>query len=189
MGWLDVLLGRSKPPPAKPDALFALSTAQITLDVNLGLKSTGQAGICFRQVESSRFAGLAAELRDLLRLSAKEMGTEIETQTDSLGFQWVILTDPDLEDLVATIHMITQTLREQGFDNQLLAAVFSFREESGQIVYWLYNYKRGKFYPEVPIGPNQRDNSKELRLSAVLEKELPIEPELDRWYPMWGIPF
>ena len=189
MGWLDVILGRSKPPPARPDQLFALTTAQITLEVTLGLKPDNRAGICVRQVESSRFAELAGELRDLLRISAKETQTEIQTQADSFGFQWVILTDPHFEDLVATIHLVTQTLQERGFGSQLLAAVFRFHDQDGQVVYWLYNYKRGKFYPQVPVGPNQRDNARELRLTAVLEKELPIEPELDRWYPIWGIPF
>lgn len=190
MGWLDVLLGRSKPPPAKLEDLFALTTAQITLEVNLGLKPADHAGICFRQVESSRFAELAGEIRDLLKISTKETGTRVETRTDDLGYQWIILADPDFEDLVATSHMITQSLQEQGFGTQLLAAIFKFVEtETGQPVYWLYNYKRGKFYPQVPTGPNRRDNAKELRLRAVLEKELPIEPELDRWYPIWGIPF
>ena len=191
MKWLDVLLGRSKPAPSKPEQLFAMSTAQVTMEVNLGLTPVEKAGICFRKVESSRFATIASDLRDLLRISSKETETQVETHTDAYGFQWVILTDPQFEDLVATIHLVSQTLQEQGFGTQILAAVFSFRErDSGREIYWLYNYKRGTFYPQVPAsGQNQRDNAAELRYRAVLEKELPIEPDLDRWFPIWGIPF
>lgn len=189
MGWLDVLLGRSKPPPAKPDQLFAMSTAQVTLEVNLGLKPADQAGLCFRAIESSRFAELEGELRDLLKLSSQETKTRIDTEADQFGFQWIVLTDPDFEDLVATIHLATLTLHERGFGTQLLAAVFKFVEDEGQPIYWLYNYKRGSFYPQVPTGPNRRDNSRELRLAAVLKGELPIEAETERWHPIWGIPF
>jgi hypothetical protein len=56
-------------------------------------------------------------------------------------------------------------------------------------VYWIYNYKRGAFYPFAPAGGGeQRDNERELVLKAQLGKELPVEEELARWFPLWGIP-
>ena len=56
-------------------------------------------------------------------------------------------------------------------------------------VYWIYNYKRGAFYPFVPArGDQQRDNERELVLKAQIGAELPVEPELERWFPLWGIP-
>jgi len=49
---------------------------------------------------------------------------------------------------------------------------------------------RRTFYPFVPLGRSkERDNALELRLSSAMEHELPIEKELERWYPMWDIPF
>ena len=64
-----------------------------------------------------------------------------------------------------------------------------FRDEAGKPVYWIYNYKRGAFYPFVPAGGGQqRDSERELRLKAQIGAELPIEPELERWFPLWGIP-
>ena len=72
----------------------------------------------------------------------------------------------------------------------MLAAVFAFHDGSGKPVYWIYNYKRGAWYPFVPApGEQQRDTERELRLKAQLGSELPIEPELERWFPLWGIPF
>jgi len=41
MGFLDVLLGKSKLPKPKPDKLFAMSTAYVTLSSNLGLIAKG----------------------------------------------------------------------------------------------------------------------------------------------------
>ena len=68
-------------------------------------------------------------------------------------------------------------------------AVFPFEDESGKRVYWIYNYKRGAFYPFVPAGgEQQRDNERELRLKAQIGAELPLEPELERWFPLWDIP-
>ena len=56
-------------------------------------------------------------------------------------------------------------------------------------MHWIYNYKRGAFYPFVPAGGGQqRDTERELRLKAQIGAELPIEPELERWFPLWGIP-
>ena len=62
--------------------------------------------------------------------------------------------------------------------------MFAFRDEAGKPVYWIYNYKRGAFYPFVPAaGEQQRDNERELRLKAQIGTELPIEAELERWFP------
>ena len=53
----------------------------------------------------------------------------------------------------------------------------------------IYNYKRGTYYPFVPAGGAQaRDTERELRLKAQFGRELPLEPELERWFPLWGIP-
>lgn len=48
----------------------------------------------------------------------------------------------------------------------------------------------GAFYPFVPArrAQQQRDNMRELRLSAKVVAELPVELELDRWFPLGGSP-
>ena len=63
------------------------------------------------------------------------------------------------------------------------------RTPAREPLYVIYNFKRGTFYPFVPAGGDQqRDNERELVLKAQLSGELPIEPELSRWFPLWGIP-
>lgn len=188
MSLFDDLLGRTKPVKSQLDQLFAISTAYITLTVDLGLKPSDRAGVTFRPVTSSDFQAADQELSDLLAISGKDTNTKVEQLKDSFGFQWVVLTDPDFEDLVSTTHMVSLTLQEHGFRDQLLAAAFKFLQD-GQPVYWVYNYKRGNFYPFAPKdGQKERDNAVELRMRSVMERELPIEKELERWYPLWDMP-
>lgn len=58
----------------------------------------------------------------------------------------------------------------------------------GRRAYLVYLYKRGTFYPFCPAGGEHRDNELELRLRGVLEGELPVEADLARWFPLWGLP-
>ncbi len=54
----------------------------------------------------------------------------------------------------------------------------------------MYNIKRGKYYPFVLAGEDQRDNAAEMRLGALMEEEkVPVERSLESWYALWGIPF
>ncbi|MBI2940281.1 MAG: hypothetical protein HYY04_07545 [Chloroflexi bacterium] len=183
----DILLGRARPARSQLDRLFAISTAQLTLTTELHLRPGERAGICFRPLSSARFAELRGEIEQLLQLSARTSGTVVQTELDAYGFQWALMQDPDFEDLVTTIHMVSLSLEEQGVGDRLLAALFKFFDES-QPVYWVYNYKRASYYPFVPTGANRRDSAAELRLAAVMKKELPVEADQTRWFPLWGAP-
>lgn len=188
LGLFDALFGRSKPVKAKPDDLFAISTAAVTLETRWGMKPSGAGSVVFRPLTSSYFEETAREIDDLLALSAKEQGSTITREQDEFGYQWINVRDPDFEDLVASIHMVTLTLGERGFRDQLLAAAFRFDGGSAGPVYWIYNYKRGSYYPFVPRKNTTRDNAEELRLAAVMDRELPMEKSPEQWYALWGIP-
>jgi len=186
MGFLDSILGKTRLPEANTDKLFAISTAAVTLDASLGYKADGAAGVCIKPMESSRYDAARAEVEELLKISIKESGTQYRVLKDEYNYLWVVLTDPDFEDLVTSIQMVSQILMEQGFGTQLLAAVYRFRGEA--VIYWIYNFKLGSYYPFVPARDRQRDTSREFRLKALMGKELPIEKDESRWYPMWGMP-
>lgn len=189
MGFLDALLGRTSTSKPRIDQLFAISTACITLESKLELKPAGKAGICFKPVESAKFSEVEKELKSLLQISAKSTGTKFTTSKDEYNYLWVLLVDRDFEDLVSTIHMLSQNLIESGFQDRILCTVFKFQNEKEKAVYWVYSYKQGKFYPFIPLSDTEktRDNALEFRLKAELEKELPIEGELEKWYPLWGL--
>jgi hypothetical protein len=133
-------------------------------------------------MESSKYEAARAEIEDLLKLSFKETGTEASIQNDEFNYIWVVLKDKDFDDLVTNIQMVSQILMEQGFGTQLLAAVYRFKGES--TVYWVYSFKLGSYYPFVPSGNQQRNTSLEFRLKSEMGRELPIEKDEAKWYPV-----
>jgi hypothetical protein len=190
MGLFDVLTGRRKlKQPAPTDRVFAMSTAAVTLELELGLRTTGQAGIVFQPLATADFEEIVRDMEEVVRGTGDETGTTVTREDDSFGYRWLVLSDPDMEDLVVGINAVSTALEAGGYGDRILCAVFAFKDESGRPVYWIYNYKRGAFYPFVPSGgAQQRDNERELRLKAQVGRELPVEAELERWFPLWGIP-
>ena len=189
MGFLDVLTGKRKIKGPAPDRLFAMSTAGVTLDTELGLKSSGKGAIVFQPLGTADFDRIVAEMEELVKSTGDETGTTIEKQDDKFGYRWMVLTDPEFEDLVVGINAVSTELQAGGYGDRLLAAVFAFRDAEGKPLYWIYNYKRGAFYPFVPSGgEQQRDSERELRLQAQIGAELPVEAQLERWFPLWDIP-
>ena len=188
MGLRDVLFGKKKLAGPAAERLFALTTAAVTLDTELGLKTSGAGGICFKPLSAGEFVRAESDLQQVLDSVATESGSRLERKEDSFGFTWIVVRDPQLEDQVTTVHAVAQGLEEQGFGPQLLAAVFRF-DGGKNPVYWVYGYKRGAFYPFVPTGEKQeRDNAEELELKAKLEGELPIEQDLTRWFGLFDAP-
>lgn len=188
-GWLDALLGRGVGPvESQSERIFAINTAVLTMEAKLQLNPTGLAALTFKELEASQFQTLRGEIDELLQIAHRETQTEVQSVEDTFGYVWVILRDPDFEDLVTTMHLASSTLEGQGFGKALLAALFQFRDQGQEVVYWIYNFKRGRFYPFVPQPNRERDNAYELRLKSIMQEELPIEPELERWYPLWDVP-
>jgi hypothetical protein len=128
------------------------------------------------------------QAEELVRGTAEESGSTLETADDEFGYRWLVLRDPDFEDLVVSLNTVSTELQGGGYGDRLLACVFAFEEE-GRPLYLIYNFKRGTFYPFVPApGDKQRDNERELRLKAQLGPELPFEEDVTRWFPLWEIP-
>ena len=192
MGFTDVLFGRKKLKSPAQERLFALSTARVTLDAELGLKSAGSGGIVFKPLSAGEFEQVDKDTEELLQGVASSGGSTLDRKTDTFGFQWAIVRDPDLEDQVAAVHTVASELEARGFGGQLLAAAFRFGGESpgdDQPVYWIYGFKTGTWWPFVPTGEKQeRDNARELELKAKLEQELPVEPDLSKWLALFDAP-
>ena len=190
MGLGDILFGRKKLKGAKLDRLFALSTAQVTLEVELGLKAAGVAGVVFKPLSAGEFMRAEQQIDELLGVVAQTSGSEVRRRQDSLGYQWLVVRDRDFEDLVTGVHLVAGELAAHGFGEQLLAALFAFEgRDRERPTYLIYGFKRGAFWPFVPTGEGQeRDNPEELRLMNELQGELPFEPEKERWLGLFDAP-
>ena len=190
MGFFDVITGKRKLEKPAPDRLFAMTTAYVTFETELDLVSRGKAAIVFQPLATSDFTSIVKDMEEVVRATGGETGTVIETEDDKFGYRWMILRDDDFEDLVVGINAVSTALEGGGYGERILCAVFAFEErDSKRPVYWIYNYKRGAFYPFVPSGgEQQRDSERELQLKAQIGAELPVEAELERWFPLWDIP-
>ena len=146
MGFLDTILGRSKPPPPNLDALFALPSVGITLEAGAGFKATGQGSVCFRSVQGGAFADAQAQLQALL--DADE-GPQVKASTDSYGFTWLLVEhDPsDVAGLATELHAVNTSLQDAGFGSSLLCTLVTFRDQTGRSLGLVYLYKQGTFYP------------------------------------------
>ncbi len=187
MGLRNVLFGRKKLSEPRADRLFALSTATVTLQTELDLRTAGAAAITFKPLSSGAFDSVGNDIESLIRAAARSSGSEVERKTDNYGYEWLIVRDPDIEDQITSVHAVASELTAQGFGAQLLAAAFRF-EGGEHPVYFIYGFKLGTFWPFIPIGDEKRDNAAELELKAKLEKELPIEKDLTRWLALFDAP-
>jgi hypothetical protein len=188
MGLLDIITGRRKLAQPAPDRLFAMSTAYVTMQTAQRIESRGKAAIVFQSLATADFRAIVTEMEQVVRARAADTGTTVDTSEDEYGFSWMVLADDDFDDLVAGIDAVSTALADGGYGERVLCAVFAFADDRRRPLYWIYNYKRGAFSPFVPTGAHARDNERELVLRAQLEPELPLEPELSRWFALWGIP-
>jgi hypothetical protein len=187
MGWLDALLGRTKVAKPDLDALFALPSAAVTLQAATGLAASGTGSVCFRAAEGGAFAALQRDVKDLL--DADE-GPAVEQSTDVYGYTWLTVRRPaeDVSGLVTDLHAVNSSLEAAGFGPSLLCSLIAFGDDQGRRLAVVYLYKRGTFYPFAPLTGQHRDNALELQVRGVLGDELRLEPDLSRWFPVWGAP-
>ncbi|HEY5202011.1 MAG TPA: hypothetical protein VIJ31_14005 [Acidothermaceae bacterium] len=191
MGFFDTVLGRTKPVKADLDDLFALPSAALTLQAGLDFAPTGLGSVCFKAAEGAAFARTQADVQELLDSSSAGSAPKVELSKDSFGYTWLLVRhDPaDVPGLVTDLHAVNSGLQDAGFGPQLLCSLISFAHADGRRLALVYLYKRGTFYPFAPLGGDQRrDNALEIEVQGTLANDMKIEPELTRWFPVWGAP-
>ena len=189
MSWLDRALGRTKPAAPDLDQLFAVPSAAITL-ATAGFTPTGIGSVCFKAAEGGAFAQTEADIRALLDVDA---GPPVELTKDSYGYSWLVVRhDPeDVAGLVTDLHAVNLSLQDAGFGPALLCSLVVFAgtvANEQRRLGLVYLYKRGTFYPFVPLPGQRRDNALELQIRGLLASDLKVEDDLARWFPVWGAP-
>lgn len=181
--------GGSKKWETDSDTISSLSSAYIALKTRLDLKSTGRSAICIKKVDLVPFGEMKQEIENFLDASNADFELAYRTIVDPYEYLWIIIMTKTLEDNVAAIISIGDTIEEKGFSDKLLASIFDFNDGS-TANYLIYNYKLDKFYPFVPISEQQkrRDHDKELKIMSAVGDELPVEKDMSNWYPIWNIP-
>jgi hypothetical protein len=186
LGFFDALFGRTRLKRPNFDAMFRLSAAQSDLEAK-GVPLDGKAGICCRPAEEQAFSDAFAQAQQVAELYAKEHGLSLDAPVDAEGYRWIVLSDGAPDDVITGLHAAADTLEGQGYGGALLAALFRLRDRGG-VTYLVYNYKRARFYPFRPTAGRDREEAREIQLQAMLSDIVPIEPDLERWYPIWESP-
>jgi hypothetical protein len=173
------------------DAINSLSSAYVALETKLNLTSTGRTAICIKRASAQKFNEMKQEIEKFLEASKADFDLSFHAVVDPYDYLWIVILSKTIEDNVAVITAIGDTIDQNGFSDRLLASVFEFNNGT-LIEYLIYNYKIDKFYPFVPINEQQkqRNHSEELKIMSALidEKKLPFEKDMSRWYPIWNIP-
>ena len=187
MGFWQTLSGRTTPRRPALDALFGIPGAAITLETAMDFAPTGIGAVCYRKAEGPAF--LDAEER-LVALLDSDEGPDVERVDDTFGFTWLVVrTEPvDPGALVTDLHAVNSTLVDNGFGPSLLCSLVGFAGDDGRRLGLVYLFKRSTFYPFAPTGDQQRDTAFELQVRGALGSDLPVEPDLSRWFPVWGAP-
>lgn len=173
------------------DAINSLSSAYVTLETKLNLTSTGRTAVCIKRASAQEFNEMKQEIEKFLEASKADFDLSFRAVVDPYDYLWIVILSKTIEDNVAVITAIGDTIDQKSFSDRLLASVFEFNNGT-LIEYLIYNYKIDKFYPFVPINEQQkqRNHSEELKIMSALidEKKLPFEKDMSRWYPIWNIP-
>jgi hypothetical protein len=194
LGLRDILTGRHQVKGPAPDRLFAITTAYVDLEAEHQVQPAGSAAIVFQALATSEFESTLKDMEEVVTATGGDNGTTVTTQDDEYGYRWMILRSPEgapsVEDLAVGINAVSSSIETAGFGERLLCAVFAFVDAKGQRIYFIYNYQRGAWYPFVPApgGAQERSTERELQLKAQVGSELPLEAEIERWFPLWGIP-
>ncbi len=186
MGFFDAILGRSKPPAANLDVLFAVPQAALSLQTQ-GFAFAGLGAVCYRPSEGVAFAKAETDAEALLK---SENDATVSRTDDRFGFRWQSLAHPtdDVSGLVTDLHAVNTALTGAGFGTALLCSTINFLTADDKVFALVYLYKQGTFYPFVPDGAERRDNALELQLKGIVAEDIPIEPQLNRWLAIWGAP-
>lgn len=171
-------------------SLFSLSSAQITLETKLNLKSTGKAAIGLKNVSGRMFAEMVEEIRSFLNVSKTDSDISYRVINDAYDYLWIVIQSGKVEDIISSISAVGQTVHDRGFSNQLFVAIFQFRNYNNNNKndhYLVYNFASNKFYPFVPVSKNERDNEIEREIFETIVNEMPIERDDSLWYPIWNL--
>src|SRR5918997_3037091 len=138
MGFLDVIRGKRQiKKPVPTDRVFAMTTAHVTLEMELGLTSSGKAAIVFQPLATTDFEQIVRDMEEVVRSSGEETGTTIEVSDDEFGYRWMILSDPDFEDLVVGLNAVSTAIEAGGYRDRIPCAGFPFTNPAGKPVYWI----------------------------------------------------
>src|SRR5258708_16398460 len=135
MEFLDALMGRRKLDLPAPDRLFAISTAYVKFETELGITTRGSAAIVFQPLATADFDSIVTEMEEVVRGTSSDSGIAVERNDDSYGFRWLVLRGKEFDDLVVGINAVSSSLEAGGDGHPLPFRVFSVADSWKRPIY------------------------------------------------------
>ena len=191
VGFLDALLGGKKKLKAPaPDRLFAMTTAYVTLETGSGIEHRGQGGDRLPAARHRRLRGdRRATPRSCSPAPRADTGTTVAT---SDGRVRLPLDRPRATRTSRISSSAINTVSTRSGAAATATACWrpSSRSRTERPARSTSSTTTSAALLPVRAAPGtqQRNTERELQLKAQLGTELPFEPELERWFPLWEIP-
>ena len=166
MGLFDVLRGKRELKQPAADRLFAMSTAYVKMEMELELPTSGKAAIVFQPLATSDFEGIVRDMEEVVKGTGEETGTTVSSTDDEFGYRWMILTDPDMEDLVVGVNAVSTAIQGGGYGDRVLCAVFALPRRARQARLLDLQLQARRL---LPVRPGGRGAAARLRARAAPE--------------------
>jgi hypothetical protein len=169
--------------PADPEDLIALSRVSLEMETQLGYEPVNVGGIAFSDVDTQNFRDRLEEVKAVIHQDDLTEDADLLTK-DTHGTQWIIVKDSNPESIASNLQYGTSAMESVDYSSRLLVVVVPFEKEN-RTAYVVYSFKRGKFYPFVPDGLSNRDDSEEEKIAGLLRNVVDVEDDRSYWYPFW----
>ena len=174
-----------------PDRLFAITTAYVTLETEHG----DHARAARRRSSSSRWRPATSSRssptwRRPCAAPARRPARRVETHDDEFGYRWMILRDPDLEDLAVGVNAVSDALAVGGYGDRVLCAVFAFEDATEQAAVLHLQLQARQLVPVRARRPatQQRSTERELQLKAQIGRRAADRARARALVPALGHP-
>lgn len=163
---------RRAPTGAELDGVLAIGNGSAAFAAD-GWMATGVGSICLRPSDGTPMVSA-------------------EMSTDAFGHTWLTrrAARSDLAMMASQLRELSGSVMDAEYGPSLLCALVAFRDGADEpmAMAMIYRFRRGAWYPFVPIAEHKRDNARELGLQAALVGDMPIERDLSKWSPLWDAP-
>ena len=197
VGLRDILTGRHEVKGPAPDRLFAISTAYVTLQTEHQIDPGGRAAIVFQALATSEFEATLKEMEEVVTATGGESGTTRLHRGRQLRLPLDDAAQPRRRAERRRPRGRASTpcrarSRRPATASGCCARCSPSRTRRSDADL-LHLQLQARLLVPVRARP-ARVRRRSARPSASCRSrrrcgsELPIEPELERWFPLWGIP-
>ena len=157
------------------------------MQTSLSIESRGGAAIVFQSLATADFRGIVRDMEEVVRATAGDSGTTVETTEDDYGFSWLVLKGEGFDDLVVGINAVSTAIDDGGYGERLLCACSCSPTTAAPALPDLQLQAR-RVLPVRPGAGDQRLTTNANSCSSAARLRAADRAELWRWFALRGIP-